>query len=91
MQKELADLEIVDVTIKLAALPFEVVVSMSIAEYLYMLYTLEYKGQAVSAVLMQSVGQNEIWSDNTGRVIVNPLWEQPKETDDDYSDPISGN
>lgn len=89
MQKELPpELETVEATIKLAILPFVISVTMTVAEYLTMLKTREYKGQEVSGILMQTVGDNEVWSDRIGRVIVNPLLTGVESGE--YADPNSG-
>lgn len=87
MQKELPELETVEATIKLAVLPFVTSVTLTVAEYLAMLNTKEYKGQEVSGILMQTVGENEVWSDKIGRVVVNPYLTGVESGD--YFDPNS--
>lgn len=78
----------VEVTVKLAILPFPVTLTMWEEEYIDLLKSYEHLGFTVTAILMQQLETQSVWRQVNGTLLISPVWGKvemlSEELPDDY-------
>jgi hypothetical protein len=73
----------VEVDVKFNILPFPIKLTITAAEYLMILKVYEYQGFAIEAILVQYVGEHEIWATKHDRFKIDLTFSREEEHEEE--------